>query len=94
VPAVLLGVMAACLSVVVRGVAGMTVRCVSVVRRLLVATRLVVLGGLTMMSCRVLVVLGSLLVVLCALVRCHGSLPSAPGLLRPGSRPAEPCSET
>jgi hypothetical protein len=55
--AVVLGVMLARLAGVVRGVGGMTVRRMGVVRGLLVGVRLVVLGGFAM-------VLGSVLVVL------------------------------
>ncbi len=60
--AVVLGVMPAGLGVVVLGMAGMAVRAVGVVRRLLVIAGLVVLGGFAVLVRRLPVMLGPLCV--------------------------------
>jgi len=62
--AVMGGVVAARLGVVMFGVAGMTVRGMGVVRRLFVIAGFVMLGGLAVMFCRMLVMLGGLLMVI------------------------------
>lgn len=60
---VMLGVMAARLGVVMRGMRGVAVRRVGVMSRFLVIAALVVLGSLTVMMSSLLVVLGGLVVV-------------------------------
>jgi hypothetical protein len=69
--AVMLGVMTACLDVMMFGMAGMTVGAVGVVRRLLVIAGLMMLGGFTMVLGCVLVMFGSLVMVLDACVVAH-----------------------
>lgn len=71
VSAVLLGVVAARLGMVMRGVGGVTMRGMRVMGGLLVVAALVVLGGLAMMLRRLLVMLGGLVVVLGSLMG-HG----------------------
>jgi hypothetical protein len=72
--AVLLGVMLARLAGMMRGVRGMAVRRMSVVRGLLVRVRLVVLGGFAMVLGGVLVMLGRGVVMLYDLVLGHDAL--------------------
>lgn len=67
----MLGVVTACLGVVMIGMRGVTVRRMGVVRCLLVIAAVVVLGGLAVMMSGFLVVLGRLVVVLRSLMR-HG----------------------
>ena len=74
--AVMGGVVTARLGVVVLGVAGMTVRGVGVVRRLLVIAGFVVLRGFAMMFCRMLVMLGGLVMMLDVAVFAHVALPA------------------
>jgi hypothetical protein len=76
--AVMLGVMAACLDVMMFGMAGMTVGAVGVVRRLLVIAGLMMLGGFTMVLGCVLVMFGSLVMVLDACVVAHVFSPGWP----------------
>jgi hypothetical protein len=73
--AVLLGVVPARLHVMMFGMAGMAVRGVRMMRRLLVIAGFVMLGGLPMMPGRMLMVLGGLVVMLHALMLAHISLP-------------------
>jgi hypothetical protein len=73
--AVHLGVMPACLDVMVFGVAGVPVGGVRVMRRLLVIAGLVMLGGLAMMPRGMLMVFGRFVVMLHALMFAHMSLP-------------------
>lgn len=73
--AVMLGVMAARLDMMVFGVAGMPVRGMGMMRRLFVIAGFMVLGGFAVMPGRVLVMLGGLLMMLDALMRAHISLP-------------------
>ena len=72
---VVLGVMTARLDMVIFGVAGMAMRGVGVVRRLLVIAGFVVFGGFTVMLGGVLVMFGSLGVMLDVGVLAHGTLP-------------------
>jgi len=72
--AVMLGVMLAGLPGMMGGMRRMAVRGMSVVRRLLVAVGVVVLGGLAMMLGGMLVMLGSGVVMLDDLVLGHRSL--------------------
>ena len=74
--AVMGGVVAARLGVVMFGVAGMTVRGVGVVRRLFVIAGFVMLGGFAVMFCRMLVMLGGLVVMLDVGVFAHVALPA------------------
>jgi hypothetical protein len=74
VRAVLLGVMAAGLGVMLFGVAGMAMRGVGVVSGLLVIAGFMMLGGFAVMLCRMLVVFGGLLVMFDG-VFAHVSLP-------------------
>jgi hypothetical protein len=76
--AVMLGVMAACRDMMVFGMAGMTVRAVGVVRRLLVIAGLMMLGGFTMMFGCVLVMFGSLVMMVDARVVAHVFSPGWP----------------
>jgi hypothetical protein len=69
--AVMLGVMTACLDVMMFGTAGVTVGAVGVVQRLLVIAGFMVLGGFTMVLGCVLVVLGSPVMMLDACVVAH-----------------------
>jgi hypothetical protein len=69
--AVHFGVVPACLGMMVFGVAGVAVRGMGMMRRLLVIAGLVVFRRFTMMLGRVLVMLGGLMVVLGALVLAH-----------------------
>jgi len=71
--AVHFGVVPACLGMMVFGVAGVAVRGMGMMRRLLVITGLVVFRRFTMMLGRVLVMLSGFLMVLNALVRAHVS---------------------
>jgi hypothetical protein len=73
--AVMLGVMTAGLGMMLLGLAGMAVRAVGVVCRLLVIAGLVVPGGFAVMLRRVFVVLGSLVMMVDACVVAHVSLP-------------------
>jgi hypothetical protein len=73
--AVMGGVVTARLGVVMLGVAGMTVRGVGVVRRLLVIAGFVMLGGFAVMLRSVLVMLGGLLMMLDVGVFAHAALP-------------------
>jgi hypothetical protein len=73
--AVLLGVMAACLDMMMFGVAGVPVRGMGMMRRLFVITGFVVLGGFAVMPGRVLVMFGRLVMMLHALMVAHISLP-------------------
>ena len=70
----MLGVMLARLAGVMRGVGGMAVRRMGVVRGLLVAVRLVVLRGFAMVLGRVLVMFGRSVVMLDDLVFGHDAL--------------------
>jgi hypothetical protein len=73
--AVMGGVVAARLGVVMFGVAGMTVRGMGVVRRLFVIAGFVMLGGLAVMLGGMLVMLGGLVVVIDVGVFAHVALP-------------------
>jgi hypothetical protein len=73
--AVVGGVMTARLDVVMFGVAGMTVRGVGVMRRLLVIVGFVMLGGFAVMLRGMLVMLGGLVVMLDVGVFAHVALP-------------------
>jgi hypothetical protein len=73
--AVVSGVMTARLDVVIFGVAGMAVRGVGVVRRLLVIAGFVMFGGFAVMLGGMLVVLGGLVVMLDVGVFAHAALP-------------------
>ena len=70
--AVMLGVVTARLDMMMFGVAGMAVRGVGVMGRLLVIAGFVVLGGFTVMLGGVFVVFGGLLMMLDAHVRSPG----------------------
>jgi hypothetical protein len=72
--AVVLGVMLARLACVMGGMRGVAMRRMSVVRGLLVAIRLVVLGGFAMVLGRVLMMLGRGVVMLDDLVFGHEAL--------------------
>ena len=72
--AVMLSVMLARLASVMRGVGGMAVRRMGVVRGLLVAILLVVLGGFAMMLGGILMMLGRGVVMLDDLVFGHDAL--------------------
>ena len=74
--AVMGGVVTARLGVMVFGVAGMTVRGVGVVRRLLVIAGFVVLRGFAMMLGGMLVMLGGLVMMLDTLACAHILLPA------------------
>ena len=74
--AVMGGVVAARLGVVMFGVAGVTMRGVGVVRRLFVIAGFVMLGGFAVMFCRMLVMLGGLVVMLDVGVFAHVALPA------------------
>jgi hypothetical protein len=74
--AVMGGVVAARLGVVMFGVAGMTVRGMGVVRRLLVIAGFVMLGGFAVMLGGMLVMLGGLVVVIDVAVFAHVALPA------------------
>jgi hypothetical protein len=76
--AVMLGVMTACLDMVMFGMAGMTVGAVGVVRCLFVIAGLMMLGGFTMVLGCVLVMFGSLVMVLDACVVAHVFSPGWP----------------
>jgi hypothetical protein len=73
--AVVLGVMAARLDMVMFGVAGMPMRAMGVMGRLLVIAGFMVLGGFAVMLGRVLVMLGGLVMMIHALMLAHISLP-------------------
>jgi hypothetical protein len=73
--AVMFGVMAAGLIMVMFGVAGVTMGAVRMVRRFFVIASFMVLGGFTVMLGRVLVMFGSLMMVLYARMVAHDSLP-------------------
>jgi hypothetical protein len=73
--AVLLGVMAARLDMMMFGVAGVPVRGMGMMRRLFVIAGFVVLGGFAVMPGRVLVMFGRLVMMLHALMVVHISLP-------------------
>jgi hypothetical protein len=73
--AVLLGVMAARLDMMMFGVAGVPVRGMGMMRRLFVIAGFVVLGGFAVMPGRVLVMFGRLVMMLHALMVAHISLP-------------------
>jgi hypothetical protein len=73
--AVVLGVMAARLDMVMFGVAGMPVRGMGMMRRLFVIAGFMVLGGFTVMLGRVFMMLSGFLVMLHALMLAHISLP-------------------
>jgi hypothetical protein len=74
--AVMGGVVAARLGVVMFGVAGVTMRGVGVVRRLFVIAGFVMLGGFAVMFCSMLVMLGGLVVMLDVGVFAHVALPA------------------
>ena len=74
--AVMGGVVAARLGVVMFGVAGMAVRGMGVVRRLFVIAGFVMLGGFAVMFCSMLVMLGGLVVMLDVGVFAHVALPA------------------
>jgi hypothetical protein len=76
--AVMLGVMAACLDMMMFGMAGMTVGAVGVVRRLVVIAGLMMLGGFTMVLGCVLVMFGSLVMMVDACVVAHVFSPGWP----------------
>ena len=76
--AVMLGVMTACLDVMMFGMAGMTVGAVGVVRRLLVIAGLMMLGGFTMVLGCVLVMFGGLVMMVDACVVAHVFSPGWP----------------
>ncbi len=69
------GVVTARLDVVMLGVAGVAVRGMGVVRRLLVIAGFVMLGGFAMMLGRMLVMFGGLVVVVDVAVFAHIALP-------------------
>jgi hypothetical protein len=73
--AVVLGVMAARLDMVMFGVAGMPVRAMGMMRRLFVIAGFMVLGGFAVMFGRVLVMFGGFVMMLDALMLAHISLP-------------------
>jgi hypothetical protein len=73
--AVMLGVVAAGLGVVLFRVAGVAMGTVGMMRRLLMIAGFVMLGGFAMMFRRMLVVFGGLVMVLNACVVAHVSLP-------------------
>jgi hypothetical protein len=73
--AVMLGVLLRSVLVMLGRVQGMPMRDLGMVRRLLVISRFMVLGGLAMMLGRVLVVVRGILMVLMNLVTAHRSLP-------------------
>ena len=73
--AVMGGVVAARLGVVMFGVAGVTMRGVGVVRRLFVIAGFVMLGGFAVMFCGMLVMLGGLVVMIDVGVFAHVALP-------------------
>ena len=73
--AVMGGVVTARLGVVMFGVAGMTVRGMGVVRRLLVIAGFVMLGGFAMVLGGMLVMLGGLVVMIDVGVFAHVALP-------------------
>jgi hypothetical protein len=73
--AVVLGVMAARLDMVMFGVAGMPVRAMGMMRRLFVIAGFMVLGGFAVMLGRVLVMFGGFVMMLHALMLAHISLP-------------------
>jgi hypothetical protein len=86
VRAVMFGVMAAGLSMVMFGMAGVTMRAVGMVRGFFVIASFVMLGGFTMMLGRMLVMFGSLLVMPDARVVAHvcspGSVSCNSGMFR------------
>jgi hypothetical protein len=73
--AVMFGVMTAGLGMMLLGLAGMAMRAVGVVCRLLVIAGLMVFRGFAVMLRRVFVVLGSLVMMVDACVVAHVSLP-------------------
>ena len=73
--AVMLGMVAACLVMMMLGMAGMAMRGMGMMSRLLMIAGLVMFGGLAVMLRRVLVMLGGLVMMLDALVSAHVSLP-------------------
>jgi hypothetical protein len=73
--AVMFGVVAACLMMMMLGMAGMAMRGMSMMRGLLMIAGLMVFGGLAVMFRRVLVMLGRFMMMLDALVLAHVSLP-------------------
>jgi hypothetical protein len=73
--AVMGGVVAARLDVVMFGVAGMAVGGVGVVRRLFVIAGFVMLGGFTVVASGMLVMLGGLVVMIGVGVFAHVALP-------------------
>jgi hypothetical protein len=76
--AVMLGVMTACLDMMMFGMAGMTVGAVGVVRRLLVITGLMMLGGFAMVLGCMFVMFGSLVMMVDACVVAHVCSPGWP----------------
>jgi hypothetical protein len=72
---VMLGVMTACLDVVMFGVTGVAIRNMSMVGGLLVIAGLMMFGGLAMVLRRVLVMFGGLVMMFDTLVIAHVSLP-------------------
>jgi hypothetical protein len=76
--AVMLGVMTACLDMVMFGMAGMTVGAVGVVRCLFVIAGLMMLGGFTMVLGCVLVMFGGLVMMVDACVVAHVFSPGWP----------------
>jgi hypothetical protein len=76
--AVMLGVMAACLDMMMFGMAGMTVGAVGVMRRLVVIAGLMMLGGFAMVLGCVLVMFGSLVMMVDACVVAHVFSPGWP----------------
>ena len=73
--AVMLGVVAARLMMMMFGMAGMAMRGMGMVSRLLMVAGLVVFGGFAVMLRRMLVMLGGLVMMFDALVLAHVSLP-------------------
>ena len=74
--AVMLGMVAACLVMMMLGMAGMAMRGMGMVSRLLMVAGLVMFGGLAMMLRRMLVMLGGLVMMLDTLVCAHILLPA------------------
>ena len=71
----MLGVVAARLVMMMLGMAGMAMRGMGMVSRLLMVAGLVVFGGFAVMLRRMLVMLGGLMMVFDTLVCAHVSLP-------------------
>jgi hypothetical protein len=77
VRAVMLGVMTACLNMMMFGVAGMAMGAVGVMRGLFVIAGLMVLGGFAVMLRCVLVMFGGLVMMFYAFVVAHNFSPGS-----------------